>query len=87
MFGHLTHTQKESLWSRITRKTYHFVNIILGHCETIVQEKSGVAFRTIRVKNLLACLDFFGTFNEETIILVGVKPTCLLGNVMVQHIR
>ena len=51
---------------------------IIGQDETIIKQKSGVAFMTIGVEYLTTAIYLLQSLHDEATEHVTVKPTCLL---------
>lgn len=66
---------------------YHFVDIVIGNSKPVIEKESRITFKTVGVVNLLAFWNYFETFDDETLMLVGIKPTRLFGNMVIEHIR
>ena len=63
-----------------------FVGIVVQIDEAIVEQESRVTLLSVRVVDLLASLDVFKGFDDETLAFVSVGPASLPRALVVKHI-
>lgn len=65
---------------------WEFICIIIQINEAIIEEKSMITFFTITIINLFSSFDIFHCFNNETLSIISISPSCLSRSSMIQHI-
>lgn len=65
---------------------YHFIGLVVGKDEAIVQKEPGVTLPPVRVEYLFVLVDFGDGFNHEPFVHVTVAPNSLFRGPMVEHV-
>lgn len=65
---------------------WDFVGIVWRVDETIIQEKSGVAFFTIRIVNLFSSGNIVASFDDETLLSIIIVPYGLSWTPVIEHV-
>lgn len=65
---------------------WEFVCVIVQVNETIVEQESLIALLAVGIINLIASLNVFQCFNNETLSVVSVCPRSLAGALVVEHV-